>query len=63
MKEIGRKSLLYRNEVEYANYCINHILGCAYGCKYPCYAQMLKMRARVFPADLKINNNNNSKRR
>lgn len=40
-KEVGyifRNSLLYKSKVEYADFCINHIEGCAHGCKFPCYA-------------------------
>lgn len=33
-----RKSLLYRSEVEYGGWCINHVLGCKHGCTYPCCA-------------------------
>lgn len=38
MKYITRKSLLYKTKVEYGDYTINHILGCAHGCCFPCYA-------------------------
>lgn len=41
---IQRKTLLYRSEVEYGDYCINHVEGCSHGCFYPCYAMMLKRR-------------------
>jgi DNA repair photolyase len=41
---IKRKSMLYVTGVEYGDYTINHILGCAHGCKYPCYAYMMKKR-------------------
>ncbi len=41
---ITRKSLLYKSKVEYANFCINHVLGCAHGCKFPCYAFMMAKR-------------------
>jgi len=44
MVSIQRKSLLYRTEVEYGDYCINHVEGCSHGCLYPCYAMMLKRR-------------------
>lgn len=44
MKKILRKSLLYKSGVEYADFGINHIEGCAHGCTYPCYAMMLKKR-------------------
>ncbi len=38
METIIRKSLLYKTEVEYGDYTINHVLGCQHGCLYPCYA-------------------------
>lgn len=38
MRSIIRKSLLYKSNVEYADFCINHVEGCAHGCKFPCYA-------------------------
>ena len=38
MKTIKRKSLLYKTEVEYGDYTINHVKGCAHGCLFPCYA-------------------------
>jgi len=41
---IQRKSLLYKTEVEYGDYTINHILGCAHGCQYPCYAMNMSRR-------------------
>ena len=41
---IERKTLLYKTGVEYGDYTINHIQGCAHGCKYPCYAFMMKKR-------------------
>lgn len=44
MLKIRRKSLLYKSGVEYADYCINHIEGCSHGCKFPCYAMMMKKR-------------------
>ena len=40
MKTIKRKSLLYKTDVEYGDYTINHVQGCAHGCLYPCYAMM-----------------------
>lgn len=39
-----RKSLLYKTGVEYGDYTINHVQGCAHGCKYPCYAMMMAKR-------------------
>jgi DNA repair photolyase len=44
MDNIQRKTLLYHSGVEYADYCLNHVEGCAHGCKYPCYAYMMKKR-------------------
>lgn len=44
MKTIVRQSLLYKTGVEYGDYTINHILGCAHGCNYPCYAMMMAKR-------------------
>jgi len=44
MKKIQKKSLLYKSGVEYADFCINHVQGCAHGCKYPCYAMMMAKR-------------------
>lgn len=41
---IERKSMLYVTGVEYGDYTMNHVLGCTHGCKYPCYAFMLKRR-------------------
>jgi len=46
---IVRKSLIYTTKVEYGDYTINHIEGCAHGCLYPCYAMLLKKRfGRVY---------------
>ena len=47
MKEIFRKSLLYKSGVEYADFCLNHVEGCSHGCKYPCYAYMMKKRCGI----------------
>lgn len=47
MKTIERKSLLYKSGVEYADYCINHVQGCSHGCRFPCYAMMMKKRCGV----------------
>ncbi len=44
MKKITRKTLLYRSGVEYADYCINHVEGCSHGCRFPCYALIMKKR-------------------
>ncbi len=44
MKTITRKTLLYKTGVEYGDYTINHVQGCAHGCKYPCYAMSMAKR-------------------
>ena len=44
MKTITRKSMLYKTEVEYGDYTMNHVLGCFHGCKYPCYAYLMARR-------------------
>ena len=41
---IKRKTLIYKTEVEYGDYTMNHVLGCSHGCKYPCYAYLQKKR-------------------
>lgn len=44
MEYITRKTMLYKTGVEYGDYTMNHVLGCAHGCKYPCYAFLMKKR-------------------
>ena len=44
METISRKTMLYKTGVEYGDYTMNHILGCSHGCKFPCYAFLLKRR-------------------
>ena len=44
MEKLIRKTMLYKTGVEYGDYTMNHVLGCAHGCKYPCYAFMMKKR-------------------
>lgn len=41
---IQRKTMLYKTGVEYGDYTMNHVQGCAHGCLYPCYAFMMKKR-------------------
>jgi DNA repair photolyase len=41
---IERKTMLYKTGVEYGDYTINFVQGCAHGCKYPCYAYTMKKR-------------------
>lgn len=43
-KYICRKTLIYKTDVEYGDYTMNHVLGCSHGCKYPCYAYLQKKR-------------------
>lgn len=47
MESIFRKTLLYQSGVEYADFCLNHVEGCAHGCRFPCYAYLLKKRCGV----------------
>ena len=44
MKTITRKSMLYKTDVEYGDYTMNHVLGCFHGCKFPCYAYLMARR-------------------
>lgn len=39
-----RKSMLYRTKVEYGDWAMNHVQGCAHGCLYPCYAFLMARR-------------------
>lgn len=39
---IQRKTMLYKTGVEYGDYTMNFVQGCSHGCKYPCYAYLLK---------------------
>jgi len=41
---IERKTMLYKTKVEYGDYTMNHVLGCAHGCRYPCYAYLMAKR-------------------
>ena len=36
--------MLYKTGVEYGDYTMNHVLGCSHGCKFPCYAFLMKKR-------------------
>ncbi len=47
IQTIKRKSLLYKSGVELADFCINHVEGCSHGCRYPCYAMIMKRRCGV----------------
>ena len=44
MEKIKRKTMLYKTGVEYGDYTVNHVQGCAHGCKFPCYAMMMAKR-------------------
>lgn len=44
MKTIQRKTMLYKTKVEYGDYTMNHVQGCAHGCKYPCYSFLQNKR-------------------
>lgn len=44
LPRITRKTLLYKSGVEYADFGLNHVEGCIHGCRYPCYAMILKKR-------------------
>jgi len=44
VETIRRKTMLYKTGVEYGDYTMNHIQGCAHGCKYPCYAFLMAKR-------------------
>ena len=41
---IQRKTMLYKTGVEYGDYTMNHVFGCAHGCRFPCYAFLQKKR-------------------
>ncbi len=41
---IQRKTMLYKTGVEYGDYTMNFVQGCAHGCKFPCYAFLQKKR-------------------
>lgn len=36
--------MLYKTDVEYGDYTMNHVQGCSHGCLYPCYAFMMARR-------------------
>ena len=42
MRTISRKQLLYRSAVEYADWSANYVEGCSHGCRYPCYARVIR---------------------
>lgn len=44
VEKITRKTMLYKTGVEYGDYTMNHVQGCAHGCLYPCYAFLMAKR-------------------
>jgi len=44
MRSVTKQSLLYKSNVEYADFCINHVVGCSHGCNFPCYAMKMAIR-------------------
>jgi three-Cys-motif partner protein len=44
VKQIRRKTLLYKTKVEYGDWTINHIIGCMHGCNFPCYAMRMAQK-------------------
>lgn len=40
----NRKTLLYKTDVEYGDWCLNHVENCAHGCRFPCYAMNMAKR-------------------
>lgn len=42
LDSIERKTLLYASGLGF--HCINHLLGCLHGCRYPCYAFLMARR-------------------
>lgn len=43
-KELGLYGILLMAFCSFGDYTMNHVLGCAHGCKYPCYAYLMKKR-------------------
>jgi three-Cys-motif partner protein len=44
VKQIKKKTLLYKTKVEYGDWTINHIIGCMHGCRFPCYAMRMAQK-------------------
>lgn len=44
LKTIERKSMLYKTDVEYGDYTMNHVQGCSHARRYPCYAFLMARR-------------------
>ncbi len=41
---VKKKSMLYKSEVEYSDFSMNHVIGCSHGCNFPCYAMIIAKR-------------------
>lgn len=41
---IERRTMLYQTKVEYGDWAMNHVQGCAHGCQYPCFAFLMARR-------------------
>jgi len=54
MKTIKRKTLLYKSNVEFEDYALNHVEGCTHNCKYPCYARLMKKKTEKEWIDIAI---------
>ena len=50
---MNKKQLLYKSDVEYSDYAINHILGCSHDCRFPCYAKSMFMRFKLISSNEK----------
>jgi len=44
MENILRNRILYKSGPGPADFCINHVKGCFHGCRFPCYAMLMKKR-------------------
>jgi len=46
IETIKRKKIGYFSPIEFEEgvFVINHVEGCSHGCKYPCYAQLIKRK-------------------
>lgn len=55
--EYIRKSLLYKSNVEFEDYALNHIEGCSHNCRYPCYARLIKRKSEKEWQNIKLVSN------
>jgi len=51
---ITRKTLLNPSKIEWVDRCCNHYVGCAHGCKYPCYARLISRRSPEAWSQVKV---------